>query len=104
MVAFYNPVKYNQPSPAAKEAILQLDKINHRLLTRNCSSELDIATGMIQWDRIIEAWKSVLWALEDTSKFAENRKQRAMSKLVNMCKEFYYPNEWATPWLLNKPF
>jgi uncharacterized protein YaaN involved in tellurite resistance len=99
-VAFYNSVKYNQPSHAAKEAIRKVDEINNRLLSRNCSSNLHIATGQIQWDNLIEAWKSILRAAEDTSRFTEERKQRTMSRLVNMCKELHYPSEWTTPWLL----
>jgi hypothetical protein len=94
-VAFYNPNKFNQPSPAAKQAIRKLDELNNRLLNINCSSDIDIATGQIQWDRLVETWKSILFASKDTHVLAEEPQERYMSALANMCKEFHYPSEWA---------
>ncbi|KAJ5602075.1 hypothetical protein N7510_011609 [Penicillium lagena] len=94
-VGFYNPTRLNLPSPAAKEAISKLDEINGRLLTRNCFSGLNIAVGQIQWSRLVKTWKSILFASEDISPFAEEAKKRHMSALTNICKELHYPKEWA---------
>lgn len=53
-MALYNYTKRNRPSAAAKEAMVNIDKINGLLLTFNSRNRLDIAVGQIMRDDFVE--------------------------------------------------
>ncbi|KAJ5891351.1 uncharacterized protein N7473_007579 [Penicillium subrubescens] len=86
--ALYNYNKFNAPSPAAREAMDKIDKINGRLMTINCSSNRQIEVGQIMRDRFVRTWRLFIYAPEE-------RKGRHRSTLADMCKELHYPSEWA---------
>jgi hypothetical protein len=96
-VGFHNPITENQiPPKAARDAISKLDRINSRLMDRNIGNGLDLGLGQIQWQSFIEKWKTILFVLNNTRQPREPETKPLMLVLSDMCKEYDYPNAWAS--------
>ncbi|CAG8183915.1 unnamed protein product [Penicillium nalgiovense] len=74
-VGFYKPIPESQvPPKAARDAIRELDR----------------------WQSLIEKWKSILSVLNNTRQPGEPETKPMMLALSDMCKEYDYPNAWAS--------
>ncbi|CAG8018403.1 unnamed protein product [Penicillium nalgiovense] len=95
-VGFYNPISESQiPPKAARDAIRELDRINSRLMDRNIANGLELGLGQIQWQCFVEKWKTILFVL-NTPQPREPETKPLMLALSDMCKEYDYPNTWAS--------
>ncbi|CAG8091974.1 unnamed protein product [Penicillium nalgiovense] len=95
-VGFYNPMSESQiPPKAARDAIKELDRINSRLMDRNIANGLELGLGQIQWQCFVEKWKTILFVL-NTPQPREPETKPLMLALSDMCKEYDYPNTWAS--------
>ena len=65
-------------------------------MDRNIANDLDLGLGQIQWQCFIEKRKTIIFVLKNTHQAGEPEIKPFMLALSNICKEYDYPNSWAS--------
>lgn len=65
-------------------------------MDRNIANDLDLGLGQIQWPCFVAMWKTILFVLNNTRQPGEPETKPLMLALSDMCKEYHYPNSWAS--------